>query len=210
MAIVDKRGTDSFPNNLNDIDSGTLTQGGNEVHLYAGSYAANTDLVATNYAFVGMGERDDVIIDGGFTISDSSSGTITFKNIHFRGADAQSNQDARCVVKSGNTAVTLHFVNCKFSNAEIGVENQSNLTSVGTGLGTIIEYCDMSGVDQAVVSNSNSEISFSQLNTSSNSYYTVGNSTLNGDPKHTCTVRASTSGGSNAGNMTETVLALIS
>ena len=68
----------------------------------------------------------------------------------------------------------------------------------------------MSGVDQAIVSNCNSEISFSQLNApAANTYYTPGNSTDN-LVLYTVTVRASTAGGSNAGNMTETVLALIS
>ena len=77
--------------------------------------------------------------------------------------------------------------------------------------GLVVEYCDMSEVNQAIVSNCNTEVSFSQMSASANSYYAVGNSTLNGSPGgHILTVRASTSGGANAGNMTETVLGLIS
>ena len=213
MAIVDKRGVDGFPVAINDIQSSALTQGGNEIHLYPGSYAAPTAVVATDYAYVGMGDVDDVIIDGDMTIADGSSGTITFRNIHFRGGTAASNGGTSCVTKLGNTAVKLHFVNCKFSNSEHGINQMANMTSTAatSAPGLVVEYCDMSGVDQAIVSNCNTEISFSQMSISSNSYYTVGNSTLNGDPSgHICTVRASTSGGSNAGNMTETVLALIS
>ena len=92
MAIVDKRGTDGFPASIDDIQAAALTQGGNEVHLYPGSYTANAGLTATNYAFVGMGDRDDIIIDGDMVINDASSGTITFRNIHFRGSTAASNR----------------------------------------------------------------------------------------------------------------------
>ena len=210
MATIDKRGSDSYPVSITDIPSAALTQGGNAVHMYPGSYTAPTGVVATDYAYIGMGDGSDVIVDGDMTIADGSSGTITFKNLHFRGSAASAAGGAACVTKLGNTAVELHFVNCKFSNAEHAVNQQANLTSVGTGVGIRMEYCDASGVDQAIVSNANAEISFSQLNISSNAYYTVGNDTLNGDPAHTVTVRASTSGGANSGNMTETVLALIS
>ena len=212
MAIVDKRGTDGFPASITDIQASAHATDGNEVHMYPGSYTAPTGVVAQNYAYIGMGDVDDIIIDGDMTIADGSSGTISFRNIHFRGSAAASNGGKACVTKLGNTAVKLHFVNCKFSNAEHGINQLANLTSTAaTGdAGLVVEYCDMSGVDQAIVSNCNTEVSFSQLSTSSNVYYTVGNSTLTGDPAHTVTVRASTAGGSNSGNMTETVLALVS
>ena len=213
MAVIDKRGFDGFGTIITDIPSAALTQGGNEVHMYPGSYTAPTDVVATNYAYVGIGDRDDIIIDGDMTISDSSSGTITFKNLHFRGSAAASNGGKSCIAKSGNTAVKLHFINCKFSNAEHGINQAANMTSVAAtaDAGLVVEYCDMSEVNQAIVSNCNTEISFSQMSASANAYYTVGNSTLNGSPGgHIVTVRASTSGGANAGNMTETVLGLIS
>ena len=56
MAIIDKRGTDGFAASIDDIPAAALTQGGNEVHLYPGSYTANSGLTATNYAFVVVGE----------------------------------------------------------------------------------------------------------------------------------------------------------
>ena len=54
MAIVDKRGTDGFPAAINDIPSAALTQGGNEVHMYPGTYTAPTDVVASDYAYIGQ------------------------------------------------------------------------------------------------------------------------------------------------------------
>ena len=106
----------------------------------------------------------------------------------------------------------MKFENCIFTNSDFGVNQQANLTHTQLLVLTAVEmwWCDASGVDKAIVSNANAEINYSALNTTSNAYYTVGNDTLNGDPAHTVTVRASTSGGANAGNMTETVLALIS
>ena len=212
MAIIDKRGTDGFAASIDDIPAAALTQGGNEVHLYPGSYTANSGLTATNYAFVGMGDRDSIIVDGDMVINDASSGTITFKNIHFRGSTASSTGGKACVTKNGNTAVKLHFINCKFSNNEHGINQCANLISTAaTGApGLVVEYCDMSEVDQAIVSNCNTEISFSQLNAAANTYYTPGGGTDNLGAVHVATVRASTAGAANAGNMTETVLALIS
>ena len=88
----------------------------------------------------------------------------------------------------------------------------ANLVSTAaTGApGLVVEYCDMSEVDQAIVSNCNSEISFSQLNAAANTYYTPGGHADNLGAVHVATVRASTAGAANAGNMTETVVALIS
>jgi len=212
MAIVDKRGTDGFPAVISDIPTAALTQGGNEVHMYAGTYTAPTGVVASDYAYIGVGDAEEIIISGDMTIADGSTGQVTFKNITFQGSSATAAGGTSCVSKLGNTAVTLKFENCIFTNSDFGVNQQANLIShaaAGTN-GVEMWWCDASGVDRAIVSNANSEINFSALNTGSNAYYTVGNSTLNGAPAHTVTVRASTSGGANAGNMTETVLALIS
>jgi hypothetical protein len=212
MAIVDKRGHDGFPADISDIPTAALTQGGNEVHMYPGTYTAPTGVVASDYAYVGMGDADEIIISGDMSFADGSTGSIVFKNITFQGSAAAAAGGTSCVSKLGNTAVTLKFENCVFTNSDFGVNQLANLTShaaAGTN-GVEMWWCDASGVDRAIVSNANSEINFSALNTGSNAYYTVGDSTLNGDPAHTVTVRASTSGGSNSGNMTETVLALIS
>ena len=53
MAIVDKRGTDGFPAAISDIPTAALTQGGNEVHMYPGTYTAPTGVVASDYAYIG-------------------------------------------------------------------------------------------------------------------------------------------------------------
>jgi len=212
MAVSLQRGTNGYPAAINDIDSWALTQGGNEVQMYPGTYTAPTGVVASDFAYIGMGDADEIIISGDMSFADGSTGSIVFKNITFQGSSATAAGGTSCVSKLGNTAVTLKFENCVFTNSDIGVNQLANLTShaaAGTN-GVEMWWCDASGVDRAIVSNANSEINFSALNTGSNAYYTVGNSTLNGDPAHTVTVRASTSGGSNSGNMTETVLALIS
>jgi hypothetical protein len=180
--------------------------------MYPGTYTAPTGVVASDYAYVGIGDADEIIISGDMSFADGSTGSIIFKNITFQGSSATAAGGTSCVSKLGNTAVTLKFENCVFTNSDIGVNQLANLTShaaAGTN-GVEMWWCDASGVDRAIVSNANSEINFSALNTTSNAYYTVGNDTLNGDPAHTVTVRASTSGGANSGNMTETVLALIS
>ena len=71
MAIVDKRGTDGFGAIITDIPSAALTQGGNEVHMYPGTYTAPTGVVASDYAYVGVGDADVVkihqhdVADGG-------------------------------------------------------------------------------------------------------------------------------------------------
>ena len=146
------------------------------------------------------------------SFADGSTGQITFKNITFNGSSATAAGGTSCVSKLGNTAVTLKFENCIFKNSDIGVNQLANVqqhAAAGTN-GIEMWWCDATAVDKAIVSNANAEINYCALNTGSNAYYTVGNSTLNGDPAHTVTVRASTSGGSNSGNMTETVLALIS
>tara|TARA_S200002703_G_scaffold148178_1_gene144641 strand:- start:4701 stop:5339 length:639 start_codon:yes stop_codon:yes gene_type:complete len=212
MAIVDKRGTDGFGAIITDIPTAALTQGGNEVHMYPGTYTAPTGVVASDYAYIGMGDADEIIISGDMSFADGSTGSIVFKNITFQGSSATAAGGTSCVSKAGNTAVTLKFENCIFTNSDIGVNQLANLAShaaAGTN-GVEMWWCDATAVDKAIVSNANAEINYSALNTGSNAYYTVGDSTLNGDPAHTVTVRASTSGGSNAGNMTETVLALIS
>ena len=212
MATVDKRGIDSYPASITDIPSAALTQGGNEVHMYPGTYTAPTGVVASDYAYIGMGDKDEVIISGDMSFADGSTGSIVFKNITFQGSSATAAGGTSCVSKLGNTAVSLKFENCVFTNSDFGVNQQANLTShaaAGTN-GVEMWWCDATGVDRSIVSNANSEINYSALNTTSNAYYTVGDDTLNGAPAHTVTVRASTSGGANSGNMTETVLALIS
>jgi hypothetical protein len=69
-----------------------------------------------------------------------------------------------------------------------------------------MNYSDASGVDKAVKANANVGINFSALNTTSNAYFTPGGGA--GTPA--VTVRASTSGGSNTGLTTKTILALVS
>ena len=127
MAIVDKRGTDGFPAAINDIPSAALTQGGNEVHMYPGTYTAPTDVVASDYAYIGQGDAEEIIINGDMSFADGSTGQITFKNITFNGSSATAAGGTSCVSKLGNTAVTLKFENCIFKNSDIGVNQLANV-----------------------------------------------------------------------------------
>ncbi len=208
MAVALKRGTDSFPVSINDIHDAALTQGGNEVHLYPGVYTANTGLVASDFAFIGMGDKEEIIINGDMTVANGSSGSVTFKNIHFLGSTASSTGGKACVTKAGAAACELIFYDCKFSNNEHAVSHNGERAFVTTGRNITMWHCDAKGVDQALVSNANVEVNYSALNTAANAYMQPG--TGGGNPVVTCTVRASTAGAANSGNMTETVIALIS
>ena len=67
--------------------------------------------------------------------------------------------------------------------------------------------CEWNGVDQAIKSNANVHIEYSKMNASSNAYFTHNGS---GAPSLHVKVLACHSGGSNTGNNTETIQALIS
>jgi hypothetical protein len=203
-------GTDGLANyaTLAEIPSTILVQGNNTVLLYPGTYTAPTNAVYSDLAIVGVGDREEIVINGGMTIANTSTGTVTFENITFVGADASATGGAACVTKLGAASTQLHFRNVTFSNAEHAVSHNGERAFATTVPQVILDYCDASGVDQALVANSNVRVNWSALNTSANAYFQPG--TGGGDPVLTVTVRASTSGGANTGNNTETVLALIS
>lgn len=203
-------GTDGLANyaTLAEVPSTVLTQGDNTILLFPGTYTAPTNAVYSDLAIIGVGDREEIVINGGMTIANTSSGTITFENISFVGADASSTGGAACVTKLGAASTQLHFRNSTFSNAEHAISHNGERAFATTTPQVILDYCDASAVNQSVVANANVRINWSALNTSANAYFQPG--TGGGDPALTVTVRASTSGGSNTGNNTETVLALIS
>lgn len=203
-------GTDGLANyaTLAEVPSTLLVQGDNTILLFPGTYTAPTNAVYSDLAIVGVGDREEIVINGNMTIANTSTGTITFENITFVGANAVSTSGAACVTKLGAASTQLHFRNSTFSNAEHAVSHNGERAFATTVPQVILDYCDASAVDQALVANSNVRVNWSALNTSANAYFQPG--TGGGDPVLTVTVRASTSGGSNTGNNTETVLALIS
>ena len=203
-------GTDGTANysSLSDIPSSILAQGDNTILVYPGTYTAPTNAVWNDVALVGIGDREEIVINGAMTIANTSTGTISFDNITFRGANAVTTSDSVCVSKLGAASTPLFFRNCTFANAEHAVRHHATLAFATTTRQVELDYCDASAVDQAIVANANVEVNWSALNTSANAYFQPG--TGGGAAALTVTVRASTSGGSNTGNNTETVLALIS
>jgi hypothetical protein len=203
-------GTDGTANysSLSAIPSSILAQGDNTILVYPGTYTAPTDAVWNDVALVGVGDREEIVISGGMTIANTSAGILSFENISFVGANAAVAAAATCVTKLGASSTPLHFRNCSFSNAKHAVQHQATLAVATTTQQVVMTYCDASSVDQAIVANANVGINWSAMNASANAYFQPG--TGGGAASLTVTVRASTSGGSNTGNNTETVLALIS
>jgi hypothetical protein len=201
-------GTDGTANyrNLSDIPDSVLAQGDNTILVYPGTYTAPTNIVLNDVAFVGVGDRDEIVISGAMTIANTSTGVATFENISFLGANAVTTSDSVCVSKLGAASAPLHFRNCSFSNAEHAVRHHATLAFATTTRQVELNYCDASAVDQAVVANANVGINWSAMNAGANAYFTPGG----GAGVPVVTVRASTSAGSNTGNTVETVLALIS
>lgn len=203
-------GTDGTANyaTLTDVPSSVLSQGDNTLLVYPGTYTAPTDAVYSDLALVGVGDREEIVISGDMTIANTSSGTITMENLTMTGSDANAEGGASCVTKLGAASTKLHFKHVTFGNAEHAVSHNGEAAFATTTPQVVLDFCDASTVDQAIVANANVEVNYSALNTGSNAYFQPG--TGGGDPALTVTVRASTSGGSNTGNNTETVLALIS
>lgn len=194
---------------FSDIPSYVLTNRNATILAYPGIYTAPTAVEWADVAVVGVGDREEIVINGDMTIANSSSGTLTFENLTFTGSNADATSGSVCVSKLGAASTPLHFRNCVFGNAEHAVWNHAELSFAADATQVILDYCDATSTDQAVRANANAEINFCALNTSSNSYFqSLGGAS--GSPTITVTVRASTSGGSNAGNHTETVLGLIS
>lgn len=203
-------GTDGLSNyaTLTEVPSSILTQGDNTILLYPGTYDAPTDAVYSDLAIVGIGDREEIVISGDMTIANTSSGTITFENLTFTGSNAAVAAGAVCVTKLGAADTKLHFKHVTFNTADSAVLHNGELAFATTTPQVVLEFCDATAVDKALSANANVTVSYSALNTGANAYFTPG--TGGGSADLTITVRASTSGGSNTGLNTETVLALIS
>jgi len=201
-------GTDGTANyaTLADIPSYILQQENNTILLYPGTYAAPTNWTVADLAIIGTGDIEETVIDGAMTISNASSKVISFENITFKGANPDATSGSVCVTKLGAASTPLHFKNVVFTNAEHAVLHNAEPAFAQTTKQVVLNYCDATGVDQALVANANVEVNWSALNTYANAYFQLGT----GGAGAVVTVRASTSGGSNAGATVETVLALIS
>jgi hypothetical protein len=202
---IGEDGSANYPN-LVSIPTDILTQSNTTFLLYAGNYAALTNAVITDASFVGVGERDEIIINGTFTIANTSSVALHFENVSMVGPNAAVASGSACVNKLGAASLPIRFERVLFSNADTAVIHSGELSFATSTRQVTINYSDVAGVDKAVKANANVAISFSALNLSANAYFTAGGGT--GTPA--VTVRASTSGGSNTGATLKTVLALVS
>lgn len=201
-------GTDGSANysTLSAIPAEILTQGDTSILVYPGTYTALTNAVLVDVAFIGVGDREEIVINGDVTVANTSSGTVSFENLSFVGSNAAVAAAAACVTKLGIAPTPLHFKNVAFSNAKHAVVSHSTLALATTTQQVVLTSVDASAVDQAIVANANVGVNWSALNTSANAFYQVGA----GGAGAVVTVRASTSGGANTGNTVKTVLALIS
>lgn len=205
-----KIGTDGTANfsTLAAIPAELLAQQDTSFWLFPGTYAALTAAVLDDAAFIGMGDREEIIINGNFTIANTSANTTSFENITFVGANSLAASASACITKLGAASTPLHFKRVTFSNSDIAVAHNGERAFATTTKQVVFDTVDASATDRGIVANANVEINFSKMNTSANTYFTPG--TGGGAAVVTVTVRASTSGGSNTGNCTKTVLALIS
>lgn len=202
---IGEDGTANYPN-LVSIPAEILAQSNTTFLVYPGTYTAPTNAVIVDASFVGIGDRDEIIINGTFTIANTSSDALLFENLSLVGPNAAVASGSACVTKLGAASLPIKFERVLFSNADTAVIHSGELSFATTTRQVTMNYSDASGVDKAVKANANVAISFSALNTTANAYFTPGGGT--GAPS--VLVRASTSGGSNTGNTTKTVLALVS
>lgn len=170
---------------------------GSTVKFYPGTYEMGT-INISNITLEGIGNPNEVIL-ANLNLGATTSGTINIRNLTLKGSNAVAASDSASVTINNAATGTVKFRDVIFTNADFCVDNQS--------LATIyIEYSNANAVDRGLRSNAAANyVKFSHLNTSSNAYFTPANGTLKA-----VTVVASASGGSNTGNTTETVLALIS
>lgn len=202
-------GTDGSANfaSLAAIPPELLTQQDTTFLIYPGTYAALTNAVLDDAAFIGLGDREEIVINGAFTIANTSANTTVFENITLVGPNATATSGSACVTKLGAASAPLRFRNVVFSNADFAVNHNGEGAFALLSKQVQIDNSDLSGVDRAVRANANTTVNFSIMNTSSNAYFTP-NGGAGLIPN--ILVRASTSGGANTGNSTKTVLALVS
>jgi hypothetical protein len=198
-------GTANYPD-LVSIPAEILAQSNTSILIYPGTYTAPTNAVIVDCSFIGVGDRDEIVINGPFTIANTSSDAALFENLSLVGSNAAAASGSACVTKLGAASLPIKFERVIFSNADVAVIHAGELSFATTNRQVLMNYSDASGVDKAVRANANVGINFSMLNLSSNAYFTSGGGT--GTPA--VTVRASTSGGSNTGATTKSVLALVS
>ena len=212
MALVyNIGGPNSNFEDLNAIDSTTLTQGDNTIQIYPGTYTAPLGMVGTNVSFKGMGDRDAVIIEAnsavGMTIGNTSSGSITFENLTIKGQDdvitgnpAGANTG---ITKLGAASTPLVFRNVKFINCEHAVTHNAERAFATTTDQVEMHYCQ-ADVDKAIQSNANVHATYTLFG--ANAYHTALSGSHQTQVIKTLLCGPNTA---NVGNSTETIQATI-
>ena len=212
MALVyNIGGPNSNFEDLNAIDSTTLTQGDNTIQIYPGTYTAPLGMVGTNVSFKGMGDRDAVIIEAnsavGMTIGNTSSGSITFENLTIKGQDdvitgnpAGANTG---ITKLGAASTPLVFRNVKFINCEHAVTHNAERAFATTTTQVEMHYCQ-ADVDKAIQSNANVHATYTLFG--ANAYHTALSGSHQTQVIKTLLCGPNTA---NVGNSTETIQATI-
>lgn len=202
-------GTGGYANysTLAEIPASILAAGDTTIAIGPGTYDPLTDAVLNNVSFIGQGCSDEIVISGNFTIANTSTGINSFENLTLTGTGA-SNGFTGAIQKLGIGSCPISVRHCTINSTAFGVVTHATSAQAGVTKQIEMEYCDARGTDRAMYANANVAVSFSALNTGSNAYFTYGAggvAIIGG-----ANVIASTSGGSNVGNMTETVIAFIS
>lgn len=182
---------------ISEIPSAMLTPG-TTIMLYPGTYDPVSGVNGTNLSFKGIGDREEIIVNG-FTFSNSSSGTLVFENMTINGPNRIPTTVSHAITITGvhaDTACNVVVRHAVLANSNVGVMNNMG--------GTVaIEYSDLTGVDKAVRANGAMSFKFSEVTCASNS-------NAYADSNHT-TIRAVTNkflailgGGSNGAITTKT------
>lgn len=203
-------GTGGYANysTLAEIPSYILAAGDTTIAMGPGTYDPLTAAVLNNVSFIGQGSSEEIVINGNFTIANTSTGTITFENLTLAGTGTASAVTG-AIQKLGIGSCPILVKHCIITSGALGVVHHGTSAQCGTTKQVELEYVIARATDRAIYANANVAVSFSALNNiTSNAYFTYGAggvAIIGG-----ANVTASTSLGSNVGNMTENIIAFIS
>tara|TARA_R110000868_G_scaffold5466_13_gene32933 strand:- start:2511 stop:3221 length:711 start_codon:yes stop_codon:yes gene_type:complete len=211
--------------------SSDRTDTGDVVFVYPGTYTDPNTANVGGLTIVGVGNRDDVVFSG-FTIPATTTGTVTLQNLRINAGGLTIGNAAVTVnvvdckvtgtagparsaaLATGNAAITKGVAGATYAvvaNSTLVVENSSIESGSEYGIrvedyGTVTLRNSIVKADAGILSNGACTIEHSTF-TGANNYVSTIAAPITA-PTHI--VRASVSAAANAGNNTETVVALIS
>lgn len=199
-------GPNSNFKDLASIDTTTLEQENVSFLVYPGEYAGLTDATLKDVSFRGIGHQDEIIINGPFTVANTSTGTISFSNMRFKGAAAGATANNFCIEKLGIGPTNLHFHSCVFFNAESAVRSHTTPALGTTSKVVKMEYCHATSLNTGIHMNANIEASHTSFPTGKQYCVPLSGAV---EAITTATVRLC-AGGANVGLMVESVEGAIS